>query len=71
MMGSQLIKNSTKIHVHNALLKFFNGILDSGIYPESWKHGFILPVYKKKDDKNECKNHRGITLVNTIAIILY
>ena len=32
----------------NFYLKLFNGILDSGIFPDSWAEGLIVPIYKKK-----------------------
>ena len=32
----------------NFYLKLFNGILDSGIFPDSWAEGLIVPIYKKR-----------------------
>ena len=30
------------------LLKTYNEIFNSGIYPESWSNGLIVPIYKKR-----------------------
>ena len=48
------------------LCDLFNGILNSGYYPESWMEGLIIPLHKKghKDDVN---NYRGITLVSCLS----
>jgi hypothetical protein len=37
--------------------------------PEEWKESVILPVYKK-DDKTDCSNYRGISLLSTTYKIL-
>jgi hypothetical protein len=50
------------------LLHVFNRIFDTGIYPESWCKGIIVPIHKKGDKSNPA-NYRGITLVNIMAKI--
>ena len=32
--------------------------------PDEWKRGIILPFYKGKGSRQECKNYRGITLLS-------
>ena len=42
-------------------------ILDTGIYPEQWTQGMIIPLYKNKGDKKEPCNYRPITLVSCLS----
>ena len=44
----------------------FNVILDSGIFPENWCNGTIIPVFKK-GVKNDVNNYRGITLMSHLS----
>jgi hypothetical protein len=37
--------------------------------PDQWKESIIVPVYKK-DDKTNCSNYRGISLLSTSFKIL-
>ena len=39
----------------------FNKILDTGMYPEAWTVGLIIPIYKKKGDRMDSNNYRGVT----------
>ena len=48
------------------LVKIYNKIYDSGIYPESWCKGLIIPIHKK-GDKNDPNNYRGIMLISAFA----
>ena len=43
--------------------KLFNIIFDSGIFPEIWGKGVILPLYKK-GNINDPDNYRGITILS-------
>ena len=50
------------------LVDIFNAVFDSGIFPESWSKGVIIPIHKK-GDKNNVNNYRGITLVSCFSKI--
>ena len=44
----------------------FNTIFDSGIFPECWSKGYIVPLHKK-GDTNQTTNYRGITLMSNLG----
>ena len=48
-------------------LKLFSIIFDSGIVPESWAVGDILPIYKNKGNVNSPENYRPITLLSCLG----
>ena len=41
--------------------------LNSGIIPESWQIGSIIPIYKNKGDINSPENYSPITLLSCIG----
>ena len=47
------------------LVRIFNQILDSGIFPETWSESVIIPVYKSGSRDNP-SNYRGISLINVM-----
>ena len=55
---NEYIKNSIP-YMTNFYCSLFNRILDSGIIPEDWVTGLIVPLYKGKGDKQDCNNYRG------------
>ena len=50
----------------NIYKKIFNLILDTGIFPEIWADGLIIPLFKK-GQKNDPNNYRGITLISCLS----
>ena len=48
------------------LEKLFNIILKSGVFPNEWSHGLIVPIHKK-GDTNLAENYRGITLLSSLG----
>ena len=44
-------------------LKIFNLIFSTGLFPETWSQGLIIPIHKKGDKMNP-DNYRGITLLS-------
>ena len=48
-------------------IKLFNQIFDSGIFPETWAAGLIVPIFKKKGSSSDPNNYRGITLISCLA----
>ena len=56
MILNEHIKSCYKIpSIKDILLKYFNIILDSGIVPQDWSVGKIIPIYKQKGDPGKCK----------------
>ena len=47
--------------------KLFNLVLDTGIVPESWALGDILPIYKNKGSIHLPENYRPITLLSCLG----
>ena len=43
--------------------KMFNLILETGIIPQHWYKGVIIPIYKNKGDPTPPNNYRPITLL--------
>ena len=48
------------------LTKYFNEILRSGSYPDTWTKAVIVPIHKK-GDTNVTYNYRGISLLSLIG----
>jgi hypothetical protein len=47
-----------------------NYIYNDEELPDQWKESFIVPVHNK-DDKTDCSNYRGISLLSTSCKILW
>ena len=60
-----MIKSSMST-LSNLILKLFNHVLISEIFPEKWCEGYIIPIYKK-GDTNLQSNYRGITIASTLG----
>ena len=44
-----------------------NMAFESNVLPEDWRSAIIVPLYKGKGDRNECKNYRGISLLRVVG----
>ena len=40
--------------------------LESGVVPEYWRSSVIVPPYKDKGERTECKSYRGISLLSVV-----
>ena len=50
--------------------KMFNLILETGIIPQNWSKGVIIPIYKNKGHPTSPNNYRPITLLSCISKLL-
>ena len=42
----------------------------SGTIPRDWKKGLVVPLWKGKEDRQDCSNYRGITLLSVTGKML-
>lgn len=54
--------------ISSHLTDLFNGILNTGCYPDQWAKGIIIPLHKK-NSPDDVNNYRGITLLSCLAKI--
>ena len=38
-----------------------------GVVPEDWIYTLIVPLYKSKGERTECKNYRGSSLLTMVV----
>ncbi len=62
---NEMLKCS-QLHVLPCIVKLFNLILSTGVYPESWKIGYIRPIFKG-DDPCDPTNYRGIAVMPCLS----
>jgi hypothetical protein len=63
---NDFFKNSPPFLVY-IYTKLFNVVLDTGIIPETWTTGIIIPVYKNKGCPTDPDNFRAITLISCLG----
>ena len=49
------------------LVRLFNLSFEMWVVPMDWRGDCIVPLYKGKDDKCECSNSRGISLLSVVG----
>ena len=49
--------------------RFCNMAFESGVVPEDWRSAVIVPLYKGKGERTECKNYRGISFLSVAGKI--
>ena len=68
--GPDLFLNEFLKYGINSLLSYlhtlFNRVFDTGVFPDSWGDGFIVPLHKKGNVGN-VENYRGITLLSVVG----
>jgi len=71
---AELLKNAGPDGI-KWLTAIFQSVWSSGNIPDDWRRGIILPFYKGKGSRHDCRNYRGISLLSvpgkTFARILF
>ena len=55
--------------VVDRIWRLCNMVFESGVVPEDFSSAVIVPLYKSKGERNECKNYRGISLFSVVGEI--
>jgi len=64
-ISNEMLKNCNK-NILIAVLKLFNYILSSSIFPSDWGKSIISVIFKS-GDKGSCDNYRGISISSCIG----
>ena len=60
MISNEILKTA-KLVISKPILRLFNSILSSSIYPSQWKMDILSPIHKS-GEKNDPNNFRGVTV---------
>ena len=63
---NEYLKNCPQSVIELAV-RLFNLILKTGIVPQEWCIGLIVPIFKKKGSPDDPNNYRGITLLSVLG----
>ncbi|MES9880523.1 MAG: reverse transcriptase family protein [Sedimenticola sp.] len=63
---NEYLKNTTDIMMPH-YVTLFNVVLSTGILPDSWVLGQIMPIYKNKGDSTKPENYRPITILSCLG----
>ena len=64
-MTNEMIKTSLPKTL-SIMNKMFNLVFTTGVYPDIWKNGINIPLYKNGNPV-DVNNYRGITLTSTLG----
>ena len=65
-MTGEMIKGGGD-RVVDLIWRLCNMTFESGVVPGEWRSAVIVPLYKGKGERTECKNHRGISLLSLVG----
>ena len=68
-ISPQVIKMSVDI-ITTPLCHIINSSISEGVFPNSWKVGKIIPIYKNKGSKLDKKNYRPVSLLRSASKVL-
>ena len=54
----------------NYLLAIYNTIWENKVFPNTWRHGYIIPIIKPNKNKFHAESYRPISLLNTLCKLL-
>ena len=64
--ANEFIKNWPD-SVLNLITKMFNVVLDTGLVPDKWCMGHIIPIFKNNGATDDPNNYCGITLLSCVG----
>ena len=64
-IANEMLKLCSQI-ISPYLVSIFNGIFDTGNFPEEWCKAINIPLYKS-GDVNKVHNYRGISLLSVLS----
>lgn len=63
------IKNLPLIGI-KTILQIYNSIWSQGIFPNQWRHAYVVPIPKPNKSKFDIENYRPISLINTLSKLM-
>lgn len=63
-INTEILKAGGDIMV-NTIHELITELWEKEVIPEDWKEAIVLPIHKK-GDKLDCRNYRGISLINCV-----
>lgn len=62
---AKVIKHSDSLVIH--ITKIINQSILNKTIPNEWKSAVVTPIYKRKGNKDDLNNYRGISVISPVA----